>query len=279
MGRLFSFPMMTLQSLSLCSLVFVLSFGFCSPVRGDTVELQNGSRIDGTIVKNDDQEVILKVCTYGTVRWKKSEVKKVEKNSRTGDRVFPKREKTKPILKPVPFPVSEKSVGGAQEKKKSFGNTEAFKEELLNPLSGKDLLDVESWIEDLQRQRVNYRTRAETHLIRKGESVIPYVLPVARSEFVRARICALRILNKFPRYESMEVALSGLTSKDLWVRKFSAQLAGNISGIPQSFPWSAEDQHEMRKRHHRVWSQWYQQQEKLRIEHEKNIEKLKKAGR
>ena len=109
--------------------------------------------------------------------------------------------------------------------------------------------------------------------------MIPYVLPVARSEFVRARICALRILNKFPRYESMEVALSGLTAKDLWVRKFSAQLAGNISGIPQSFPWSAEDQHEMRKRHHRVWSQWYQQQEKLRIEHKKNIEKLKKAGR
>ena len=132
------------------------------------------------------------------------------------------------------------------------------------PFVGSERDQVEAWVADLQRQRANYRTRAERHLSAKGVRIVPHLQKVAKSSFVRARICALRLLNKFPRYQSMPAALSGLQAEDPWVRKLASELAGKISGKPQSYPWQAEEDRPRRERKKVVWEKWYQQQEALR---------------
>ena len=118
----------------------------------------------------------------------------------------------------------------------------------LPKLTPKQQLEVQNWVRELQRQRATNRTRAEKQLYRYGAAAVPYLLPVSRSRFDLARIAALRVLLKSPRYEAVPAALEGLQAENRWVRKLSWQLIEKISGIRSSFPWEEKDLSGLRRK-------------------------------
>lgn len=256
--------------------LFVLnSFSFA-----DTIILKNGSAIDGTVISESDSEVVLQVGSLGTLRLQKDKISAVEKNRRTGE--GPKKrgaDKNRP------------QIGSDQEKSESLiqprssvkvpakisSSLKTFLDSPLPELEGEQKLLVEQWIKDLQRQRVNYRTRAEKRLGEAGPRVVPLLQSVAQSQFVLARICALRILNQHPRYESMPAALAGLESEDPWVRKLSSELATKIIGSKQVFPWKETKSTSRRSRLKSEWSRWYRQQESLRVKIEAQREQQRES--
>ena len=248
----------------------------------DTVTLTNGSKIDGTVLKESATEVVLQVGTLGVVRLQKDTISAVEKNRRTG--VVKKRpDSDKPRKKNVNQKGEVKS-----EKKSALTSitgvkvSQSLKTHLDDPLvafTGKQKLEVEQWVEDLQRQRVNYRSRAERKLKETGPRVVPLLQSVAQSQFALTRVCALRVLNQFPRYESMSAALAGLDSDDPWVRKLSSELAAKISGDRRPFPWKDAGASAERSRAKSEWSLWYQQQESLRLKIEAELKVPNQSGK
>lgn len=143
-------------------------------------------------------------------------------------------------------------------------SSKLLKQPELPKLTPKQQQEVQHWVRELQRQRTTNRTRAEKQLNRYGSAAVPYLIPVARSRFDLARIAALRVLLKSPRYEASAVALEGLKAENRWVRKLSWQLIEKISGVRSSFPWEDEDRSRARHNKARIWERWVQEQERLR---------------
>ena len=144
----------------------------------------------------------------------------------------------------------------------------------LPKLTSKQQQEVQNWVRELQRQRTTNRTRAEKQLYRYGPAAVPYLLPVSRSRFDLARIAALRVLLKSPRYEAVPAALEGLKAENRWVRKLSWQLIEKISGIRSSFPWDDEDLSRARHKKARIWQRWHQEQERLRKREAQRLREL-----
>ena len=224
----------------------------------DTVFLTNGSKIDGIVVSENAQEVVLKVGSLGTLRLQRKNVAKIEENRRTGTTSGKSDSHRKPLPGKPQSTQHDASVSNVSV------SLRIHLDAPVAPLQGELRALADQWVKDLQRQKVTYRTRAEKQLAVLGPSIVPHLQSVARSSFVRARICALRLLVRFPRYESMPVALVGLEASDPWVRKWSSELAGKISGKIQNFPWKDESAGSSRARLKKVWNDWYADQEKLR---------------
>jgi hypothetical protein len=254
-----------LLTLTLLALGF---FSVCPEVEADTVRLKNGSRIDGTVISETASEVILKIGRQGTLTLRRAEIAEVEKNGKTGET------RRRPVSGKPTTDVQEKarvlpveSKGTAPESVDARRISKSLKNHLDSPLivvKGKQKAQIDQWVRDLQRQRVNYRTRAEKKLRSAGLPVVAHLQEVACSDFVRARIGALRILIEYPRYESMQSALSGLRSEDPWVRKLSAELAGKISGKVLRFAWEESASVSVRARQITIWSSWFTEQERLK---------------
>ena len=78
-------PSFTCRWYQLALTVFcVLLLGSERFTHADTVTLTNGSKIDGTVLKESATEVVLQVGTLGVVRLQKDTISAVEKNRRTG---------------------------------------------------------------------------------------------------------------------------------------------------------------------------------------------------
>lgn len=248
----------------------------------DTVTLTNGSKIDGTVLKESTTEVILQVGSLGVIRVQKDTISAIEKNRRTGvaenKPASEKNRKKGVINREEEKPKNESALTSKVEVTVSK-SLKTYLEKPLAALEGKQKLEVEQWVEDLQRQRVNYRSRAERKLKEAGPGVVPFLQPVAQSQFSLTRICALRVLNQFPRYESMAVALAGLDSDDPWVRKLSSELAAKISGEAWLFPWKEGGASSVRLNAKSGWSRWYQQQESLRVKIEAVEKPADKPGK
>jgi len=237
-------------------------------LEADTVQLTNGSSIDGTVLVDGKERLVLQIGDLGTMEIRRSDVVSVLKNHLVGH---------KRTDSPVQAPAKrDKKVAPDKQKRPVLPLPLAPPKVDLPPeipeLNPKRRAEVELWVFELQRQRSTSRTRAERYLGQVGPGVIPHLLPVARSPFDLARISALRILIKTPHFKAAGVALKGLQADNQWVRKLSWQLVVKISGVKGPFSW--QDQESARKRsvQLRRWQQWFQHQESLQQQYRRWLE-------
>ncbi len=242
----------------------------CAPLVADTVELTNGSSIDGKVLIDGEKRVVLQIGDLGTMEIARSEIVSVLKNN------LHRQIRTD---SPEPAPATRDKKGDIDKQQKprpDLPMPQAPPKVDLPPeipeLSPKRLAQVKLWVYELQRQRSRNRTRAERSLGQVGPGVIPHLLPVARSPFDLARISALRLLIKTPHFKAARVALEGLQADNQWVRKLSWQLVQKISGVKGPFSW--QDQSSTRKRSVQIrrWHQWFQQQERQQLLHQRWLE-------
>jgi len=243
------------------SMILLLLLGALlpTPVKGDTVLLVNGSRIDGLVLDQDQKRLVLQIGGLGTMQIPNSTVRSIEKNRRIGpaasDPSSSDRQQPSPAVDPQKKARLPLLLPGADSRVKLPPE--------LPKLSGRKIQQVREWVGELQRQRARNRSRAEQQLTTVGPAVIPYVMPVARSSFDLARISALRILLKTPHFMTADVALEGLSADNRWVRKLSWQLIVNISGISGDYSWDPQKLSAKRTQQSRRWHRWVQQQRTL----------------
>ncbi|MBT5738475.1 MAG: hypothetical protein HOI29_07920 [Planctomycetes bacterium] len=247
------------------SMILLLLLGALlpTPLKGDTVLLVNGSRIDGLVLDQDQTRLVLQIGGLGTIQIPNSTVRSIEKNRRLGptasDSSSSDRQQPSPPVTPV-VPLQKKTRSPLLLPR---ADSRVKLPPELPEMSGRKIQQVKEWVGELQRQRARNRSRAEQHLSTVGPAVIPFVIPVARSTFDLARISALRILLKTPHFMSVDVALEGLSADNRWVRKLSWQLIVNISGISGEYSWDTQKLSAKRAQQSRRWHQWVQQQRRL----------------
>ncbi|MDE0958469.1 MAG: hypothetical protein OSB12_07520 [Planctomycetota bacterium] len=248
---------------SMILLLLLLGSLLPTPLKGDTVLLVNGSRIDGLILDQNTTRLVLQIGGLGTMQIPNSTVRSIEKNGRLGpsasDSTDSDRQQPVPPVTPVVTP--QKKTRSPLLLPRADSGVKLPAE--LPELSGRKIQQVKEWVEELQRQRARNRSRAEQRLATVGPAVIPFVIPVARSSFDLARISALRILLKTPHFSSVDVALEGLSADNRWVRKLSWQLIVNISGISGEYSWDSQKRSAKRAQQSQRWHQWVQQQRRL----------------
>ena len=248
---------------SMILLLLLLGALLPTPLKGDTVLLVNGSRIDGLVLDQDQKRLVLQIGGLGTMQIPNSTVRSIEKNRRigpsVGDSTGSDHQQPAPPVTPVVPP--QKKTRSPLLLPRADSRVKLPAE--LPELSGRKIQQVKEWVGELQRQRARNRSRAEKQLATVGPAAIPFVIPVARSTFDLARISALRILLKTPHFMSVDVALEGLSADNRWVRKLSWQLIVNISGISGEYSWDRQKLSAKRAQQSRRWHQWVQQQRRL----------------
>ncbi|MEO2148753.1 MAG: hypothetical protein ABGY15_01060, partial [bacterium] len=89
------------------SMILLLLLGALlpTPLKGDTVLLVNGSRIDGLVLDQDQKRLVLQIGGLGTMQIPNSTVRSIEKNRRigpsVGDSTGSDRQQPAPPVTPV----------------------------------------------------------------------------------------------------------------------------------------------------------------------------------
>ncbi len=242
--------------------VSIVAFAFAftlpaPPVCADTVTLTNGAAIDGIVTGRHEGFVILTIGNVGTMKIPENEVKKIEKNPRTG---YLDPEKGRKKVKKIPKIPEKKKPEDADETEGEGASTEPSdvdQGETLDPAVEKVIRDLAS---NLTQQKTSKRTRAERRLAEFGDAAIPELVQLADHSFDRTRVAVFRLLKKSKDSRVIEPAVIGLSDEDKFVRKLAWETLRNVSGKSYAFPWDSESSSK-RKKARKKWADWATAQE------------------
>jgi HEAT repeat protein len=128
-------------------------------------------------------------------------------------------------------------------------------------------------VEDLKRQKAQYRTRAERHLRAIGPSTLYYLYPVTTHESELTRVAAVRLISEFGDETSIETCLDRLLDPSEFVRDFAHRALERIT--QQNFGFQASATPRRREMAYSKWRKWWEA-EKAELA---ATEKLKRASR
>jgi len=231
-------------------------------LHADTVHLTNGSSIDGTVVSQHDGVVVVEIGTIGRIEIRQEDVLAVEKNTRTGAQGGSRPPKRDAGEKKTPAP----TPGAKKPRVKRASDPSAKPQEPL--LTPAEEAKVRQWAQDLTRQRVTYRSRAERRLAEVGVAAVPFLLPLVGHPFDLTQISALRVLKRTPDIRVAPVALAVLADGNRFVRKLAWENLQAVSGLKISYPWDDTASDRQRLRAAAPWHRWWQR-EKARLEAQK----------
>jgi len=225
-----------------------------TPVDADTVTLNNGAAIDGIVTGRHEGFVILTIGNVGTMKIPEGEVKKIEKNPRTGYLDPNKgRKKVKKLPEPVKVEKSSVEPGSKDDPEaKPEESAEVSRGEALDPAVAKVIKEL---AHDLTQQRSSKRTRAERRLGDFGDAAVPELVKLAQHPFDRTRIAVFRLLKKSKDSRVIDPALQGLNDEDKFVRKLAWDVLRNLSGRAFPFPWDSES-NAKRQKARKQWVKW-----------------------
>jgi len=251
---------------------------------GDTVYLKNGAYIDGMVKARTAQTIDIEIGKIGKLEIPVSDVDAVEKNGRTGDGHVIDRQ-GRPADPRVAALIKEKEAGAADKKSAADAKDgtpakdsktepdadtkaeeagadeeEAEEEEPEKPkepdiapaLKAKILQHVE----DLKRQKAQFRTRAERHLRAIGAPALPYLYPITTHELEVTRIAAMRLISDLGDETSIETCLDRLLDPSEFVRDLANRTLERVT--QESFGFQASANPRRREMAYAKWRKWWE---------------------
>ncbi len=254
--------------------VICIGLAWIAPgARADTVYLKNGAYIDGLVTARSDTLLTITIGQIGKLEVAMEDVIRVEKNSRTGSRVYApvdRRELPDVVRKKNESPGSE-----SEEPTEAAGDT-AEEEETEDTVEADDTEDgdepeaetdsalkaeIEQLVSDLQRQKTKHRRRAERRLEKIGAPAVPFLLPLVTRGGDLTRITALRLISvhaKHPDPEVTEVCIKALTDDNYFVRDYGVKTLRRLTG--QDFEYDAKAAARSRGRAASKWQEWWEKE-------------------
>lgn len=246
-----------------------------APVGGtahaDTVHLINGSTIDCMVIGKRDDVVVLMIGNLGRMTIPEKDIKRIEKNARTGYVSSERGTSSKP-----------KEGGGFSDKKTSKKSPLPISTEAMAVTTGPELTQeerqsVQDWVYDLTRQDARKRTRAERKLREFGPRTIPYVLPAAQHQSDWTRAAAFRIFKAVGDVRVADSCVAGLGDQNRWVRKLAWETLSKISKRDYYFPWDDSATPAERDRAATRWAKWWELEKRKLEEAAADAEAIRKA--
>ena len=276
-------------------------------VRADTVHLKNGAYIDGIVTARNDRVIMITIGRIGKLEISVDDVSRVEKNSRTGarDRV-PVDSRSLAVSLPTwnerpedadneaaeSEELGDDDLGEAEDEEAedaseseevaddSDSSNSVDKKEKEEELEPKVKEEIEQAAKDLQRQRSQFRWRAERKLRAIGKPAVPFLVPLAAAENELTRTIVMRFFSEYADddTEVIEACLDTLGDDSVYVRGYAVQALRRLT--KQNFGFRPKSSSRARARGRENWSIWWKV-EKLRREAEsekRGDETMKKAN-
>jgi hypothetical protein len=198
------------------------------------VHLRDGTKIQGTVVAENDEVVVLTLGAMGRIlipRWRVTKIDRIEGTYR---------------LPPPPPPAApaepiEGEEEDAPEEPAPAAEAAASSEPALPPTpSGLDLSpEAKRFISEqvflLTRQRSDKRVRAENKLREIGPVVVPYLRAALEFDFELTRRAAMRVLRDVGSADAVPLAIEALTDSDYYVRLHAVQTLQRVLGEDVTF--------------------------------------------
>lgn len=232
----------------------IVAAGLAGDLRADTVYLLNGSTIDGMEVGRKDGFLLLQIGNLGRIEIPEKEIKSVEKNNRTGY-IDPNRGNKKKA--------DDVGLDKRTKKPKAEDDTSSDEKE-LEPLDAATEKKVKAWVYDLTRQRSAHRVRAERKLLKVGERVVPFLVPISRHPHDPTRVAVYRIIKTVGGDQAVDSCLTGLEDENRFVRKLAWESLKKVSGKRYRFAWDEDGTEKQRARDLAKWTEWWRKEQKRR---------------
>jgi len=243
----------------------------CSGVVADTIELKNGRKLFGKIVKEDEKEVTLQLPNKGIITVKQKDVEKIEKNEIEGPKVPPPSES--PLLPANPEADKKEKVEKEenQEGEKTPPASPEPQEEKLNPEIEKRINEL---VSQLGHRTSGWRSNARAELSRIGKAAVPALIKALESGGTSFhRWGAAQVLGNIGDKQSREVLVKQLRDPDRFVRKESAEALRKITS--QSFGYDPFAESQNREESAKKWEEWWEKtkEEEKKKEEEESAKK------
>lgn len=220
------------------------------------VELTNGRKLQGNLVKTADWEPIkLQVGPLGTISIPRNRVAENGIKESEGVISLPEEQKAAPPTEAprVPSPDAERArlknelreevlrelieqlLEGRVDQAMSSGLGVGLDEQRI--LSNDQILAIQHLVRELSRQRSQNRVRAERQLKAAGAVVLPYLEPVANHPFALTRRAVQRILGVIGDWRGAPLAIERLNDSDGFVRELAHAALQRI--LPSNIAYGA----------------------------------------
>ncbi|HVR74766.1 MAG TPA: hypothetical protein VMT52_10560 [Planctomycetota bacterium] len=277
-------------------------------LRGDTVFLKNGNWIDGIVRARNEKIVEIEIGRIGKVEIPLEDVHEIEKNKRTGDETQLSNEIKKRDVRIVTKDGKRVLLGGGKDKDKGDGESEDGEEpdKEKEGEAGDVLVDVdddaeeaadeaaeeeaekdadgvsspkidpelrakiEQLILDLERQKPQYRVRAERHLKAIGQPALPFLLKATKHDQDLSRIAVFRLFNDFGDDTVIEASIEALLDSNEYVRDAANKTLERITR--ENFGYQPAASPKRRELAHAKWKRWWEKE----VAELKKVEDLKK---
>lgn len=259
------------------SLAGPLAVCLAAGARADTVYLKNGAWIDGRARTRGDV-VEIEIGKLGKVEVKLEDVYEIERNNRTGEYQersgsgTPGERPGEPAAGSIrrgaleerePAEGAAKPEKGAEETGASSGAQPPGEEE-PSEIDPELKSKIEQLVLDIQRQKAQYRVRAERQLKSIGAPVVPFVVPLCKNSSELTRIAAFRILEEVGDDHAIDACLDGLADTNEYAREYANKALKRITG--QDFGFVAVAAPRRREFAETKWREWWEREKKSRTE-------------
>lgn len=129
---------------------------------------------------------------------------------------------------------------------------------------------IEQLILDLERQKPQYRVRAERHLKAIGQPALPFLLKATKHEEDLSRIAIFRLFNDFGNDTVIDACIEALLDSNEYVRDAANKTLERITR--ENFGYQPAASPKRRELAHAKWKKWWEKEEAEL----KKVENLKK---
>ncbi len=261
--------------------------GASSPARGDTVYLKNGAWIDGIVRSRSEKSIEIEIGDIGKVEVPAEEIHQVEKNNRTGAerRQAPTDKKvelkivnkdgkqvvTALGVKPVDgtttdeAPAKDAAGNPVKPGSKDAAPTPTPEEDEPEESSSKKKEEkkiapelksrIEGLVQDLQKQKPQFRTRAERHLKAIGEPALQFLIPVAKNDADLTRTSVFRLFYEMGDESVIETCVDALLDGNEYVRDLANKTLERVTN--EHFGYQSNASPRRREAGHEKWKKWW----------------------
>jgi hypothetical protein len=273
---------------AIAALIPCIACVLASPLEADTVYLKNGSWIDGRVRARNQKVVEIEIGKIGKMEINAEEIYEIEKNNRTGEESYARKaEEERNLLRFTREGKRGGAVkGGADTQEEGEGETEAPSEggppakdagakkgetpkppvPPVAPPQAKDneksKIDpelkarIEGLVADLQRQKPQYRTRAERHLKAIGQPALPFLLPLVTSDQELTRISVFHLFYDFGDESVIEACIEALLDDNEYARDYANKALQRVTH--EDFGFEAGASPRRRENAQEKWKKWWE---------------------
>jgi hypothetical protein len=254
-----------------------LSIAFPAVLFGDTVYLKNGAWIDGRVRARNEKLLEIEIGKIGKIEIPVEEIHEIEKNNRTGEDISAQDRRElerlgllKDAKKAAPAPAEEKSAETpGEDSSEAQGDGEGKPAaETLGPQVPSDIEPalkerIEQLVADLQRQKPQFRVRAERHLKAIGAPALPFLVPLVKNDSELTRVAVLRIFYEIGDDSVIEACIESLLDPNEYVRDYANKTLERVT--KESFGYQSQASPRRRELARDKWRKWWNE-EKAEIE-------------